>query len=200
MRQDVNARSIADSWRSYAVSLAEVLQSLTCTDKTGMLLTSDEAFVQAVVQGRACQQEHTMFFIGNGASATMASHTAADLFKNAKVRTSALTDIAMITAFSNDVAYTEVFSAPIAQVMCAKDVLVAISSSGASPNIVNACEAARKKGGFIITLSAMHPENPIRSMGDLNFYVSAQTYGYAETAHAAVLHRIVDLLCATAGN
>ncbi|MDM8554396.1 hypothetical protein QUF75_06660 [Desulfococcaceae bacterium HSG7] len=61
-----------------------------------------------------------------------------------------------------------------------------------SPNVVNAVKAAERIGGTVITLSAMSPDNSIRKMGDINFYIPAQTYGMAETAHAAILHFWMD--------
>lgn len=186
------------NWTSYITSLNDILNNMVCTDRDGNVVNADDAFKQTTDWGRTCRNGKTMYFCGNGASATMASHTGADLFKNGKLKTYAFTDIAMITAFSNDIAYGEVFASPLRQVMDEKDILVGISSSGGSPNVLNACKAAREKGGIVITCSAMKPENPLRSLGDINFYVSAPTYGFAEIAHAAILHRMIDLLVADA--
>ena len=72
------------------------------------------------------------------------------------------------------------------------DILIAISSSGNSLNIVNAVKTAKQMNGAVITLSAMSAENSIRHLGDVNFYVPAQTYGTAETTHAAILHYWMD--------
>ncbi len=72
--------------------------------------------------------------------------------------------------------------------------LVAISSSGASKNILCATEVAQKMGLKIITLSAMSPKNQLRAKGFLNAYVSAATYGYEETCHAAILHHWMDMM------
>ena len=76
--------------------------------------------------------------------------------------------------------------------MCTGDMLVAISSSGQSQNIIRAVEEANKLGGFTVTLSAMKRENTLRSMGMINFYIPADTYGMAETCHAAILHYWID--------
>ena len=72
--------------------------------------------------------------------------------------------------------------------------VVAISSSGNSPNIIRAVHQAKELGGTVITISAMNEDNAIRKLGDLNFYVPAKTYGLAETAHAAILHFWMDLV------
>ena len=137
-------------------------------------------------------QKKTIFLIGNGASASMASHAAADLAKNAHLRTEVFSDLSLITAFANDMGYENVFAEPLRNTMCAGDMLVAISSSGQSTNVIRAVEQASRLGGFVVTLSAMKPENKLRAMGMLNFYIPADTYGNAETGHAAILHYWID--------
>jgi D-sedoheptulose 7-phosphate isomerase len=72
--------------------------------------------------------------------------------------------------------------------------LVAISSSGRSPNILAAVDAAEELGLTVVTLSAKDAENPLRRRGHLNLYVAAETYGLAETSHAAALHWWMDLV------
>jgi D-sedoheptulose 7-phosphate isomerase len=70
--------------------------------------------------------------------------------------------------------------------------VVAISSSGRSANILQAVQTTRKTGGKVITLSAMQRDNPLHNLGDLNFYIPAPSYGMAETCHAAILHYWID--------
>ena len=99
-----------------------------------------------------------------------------------------------MTALANDISYEEVYAEPLRWNMKAGDMLVAISSSGNSPNIVRAVKTAQSLNGTVVTLSAMGEDNAIRRLGDLNFYVPAQTYGLAETAHAAILHYWMDMI------
>lgn len=134
----------------------------------------------------------TVYFVGNGASASMASHFAADLAKNALLHTEVFTDLSLITAIANDLSYDQVFSEPLSRRLIEGDMLVAISSSGKSPNILRAVETAKNLGGKVITLSAMDFDNSLRNMGDINFYVPAKSYGMAETCHAALLHFWID--------
>ncbi len=138
--------------------------------------------------------ERTVYLVGNGASSSMASHLAADLAKNGRVHTEVFTDQSLLTAIANDMSFEEVFAEPLRRRMKAGDMLVAISSSGGSPNVLKAVAEARRRGGFIVTLSAMKSSNPLRQRGDLNYYISAQTYGEAETCHAAILHHWMDLV------
>ena len=133
-----------------------------------------------------------VYLVGNGASASMAAHFAADLAKNGALLTRTLTEPAMLTALANDACYEVVYAEPLRWWMNPADMLVCISSSGNSPNIVAAAAAAREKGGRVVTLSAMGTDNRIRARGDLNFYFPAETYGLAESAHAVLLHYWMD--------
>ncbi len=137
--------------------------------------------------------EGTLFMVGNGASATMASHMSLDVTKNGGLKAQAFNDIASLTAIGNDLGYDEVFAFPLSKYASAGDVLLTISSSGNSPNVIRAIEAAHEKGMKVITLSAMKPENRSRAMGDLNFYVPSETYGLTECAHQMLLHWWLDM-------
>jgi len=133
-----------------------------------------------------------VIYIGNGGSASIASHMAADLWKNGGVKALCFTDPALLTCLANDLGYENVYSAPAEAFAEKGDVLVAISSSGSSANILKAGKAARKKGCVLVTLSGFAPDNPLRSMGDVNFYVPSRVYGVVETAHSALCHCVVD--------
>ena len=103
-----------------------------------------------------------------------------------------VSDSAMLTALGNDIGYEEVFSAPLRWYAEAGDQLITISSSGNSPNILRALEAARELGLSIVTLSGLRPDNSSRKLGDLNFYVPAKTYGIVESVHQVLLHLCLD--------
>ena len=134
-----------------------------------------------------------LIFIGNGASATMAAHFALDFSKNAGIRALSLIDGAMLTALVNDIGPEAMFAKQIEFYAQDGDVLVAISSSGSSPNILAAAAQARKSGCSIITFTGFDPTNPLRLSGDLNFHVPAEEYGFVEVTHNALIHAILDL-------
>ena len=145
--------------------------------------------------GLACKNLDTcVYFVGNGASASMASHFSADLAKQVGVRSAVFTDLSLLTALANDISYEMAYAEALRLNMRKGDMLIAISSSGNSTNIVNAINVARKLNGTIITLSAMDEDNSIRQLGDLNFYVAASTYGFAESGHTVILHYWIDRL------
>lgn len=183
------------SWMETVNCLNDCLCGLLVSDSTGAPLETEAGFAQLCITTQALKKRGgTIFLVGNGASASMASHVAADLAKNAHIRTEVFSDLALITAVANDISYDEVFAEPLRRRMQPGDMLVAISSSGNSPNVVNAAAEARKLGGEIISLSAMQPTNKLKGTGDLNFYLPGDTYGMAESGHAAVLHHWIDMM------
>lgn len=185
----------AGSWKQHVEVLGSLLSGLDCTGRKGEEWTTDEAFACWRDWAVACRKaRRTLYLIGNGASASMASHFSADLAKNAHLHTEVFSDLSLVTAIANDLGYDQVFSEPLSRRASEGDMLVAISSSGRSRNILEAVEVAGKRGLTVVTLSAMAPDNPLRRAGDLNFYVAAETYGHAETAHAAILHHWMDMM------
>lgn len=149
-------------------------------------LWADETFARR-------EQGATFFFAGNGASATMAEHFSHDCLQNGGMRTDTCSETAHITAIANDLSFEEVFSFRIGRLARPGDMLITISSSGNSPNIIRAIETAKEKGAFVVTLSGMKGDNRSRQLGDLNFYAPMATYGLVETAHALLLHCWLDL-------
>ena len=134
----------------------------------------------------------TIYLIGNGGSAAVAEHMAIDLTKNAGLRALAVSGSPMITTFSNDYGYENVFSKAVESYARKGDILVAISSSGESKNILNACKKARNKKLKIITLSGFKNNNRLRKMGDINFWVKSDAFGFLEVLHGLILHFIND--------
>ncbi len=141
---------------------------------------------------RAKENRSTIYIIGNGGSAAVAEHTAIDLTKNAGIRAMAISGSPMLTTFSNDYGYEKVFQKAIESFAEEGDVLVAVSSSGTSKNILNACKVARKKRLKIITLSGFKETNPLRALGDINLWVGSEAFGYLEILHGLILHYIID--------
>ena len=133
-----------------------------------------------------------IFLIGNGGSAAIAEHMAIDLTKNAGLRAMTLSGTPQLTTFANDFGYQFIYSKALEAYADQGDVLIAISSGGTSPNILNAIEAARKLGCTIITFTGFAADNPVRQKGDINIYVAATAYGYVELIHNLLIHFIND--------
>jgi len=138
------------------------------------------------------ESNSTIYVIGNGGSAAVAEHTAIDLTKNAGAKALAVSGSPMLTTFSNDYGYKNVFKKFIELFAEKEDVLIAISSSGSSENIINACKEAKRKGAKVITLSGFDEDNPLRRLADIDFWVESKAFGYLEILHGLILHWMVD--------
>ena len=177
------------TWKTEVEALQSLLGAVSFCNKAGKGMAAEKGFQSwCRLTGKVSAGHRAIYLIGNGASASMASHFAADLAKNARLHTQVFTDLSLVTAVSNDMGFEHVFAEPLKRRGVKGDMLVAISSSGKSPNILKAVDVARRLGLVVVTLSAMSPENPLRAAGDLNIHVSAVTYGHAESCHAAILH------------
>ena len=135
-----------------------------------------------------------LIFIGNGASATISSHQATDFWKNGGMRAIAFNDAALITCVSNDIGYKHVFEKSIEMFADDGDILFAISSSGQSENIITGAKAAKNKNCEIITLSGFAHNNPLRSKGNINFYVPSNFYGHVEILHHSICHCVLEYI------
>jgi D-sedoheptulose 7-phosphate isomerase len=178
----------------YAKDICEGLNFTIVTDGTGKELEKEQAYEIWAERAHVLHESQNglMFFCGNGASATMAEHMSHDWFQNGQINTYSVSETSHITAISNDLSYEDVFAYRINRICSERDTLVTISSSGNSPNVVKAIKTAKEKGVFVITVSGKKADNKSRSMGDLNFYVPLDTYGMVESAHAILVHGVLD--------
>jgi D-sedoheptulose 7-phosphate isomerase len=133
-----------------------------------------------------------IYIIGNGGSASIASHAAVDFMNVAKLSAHTLHDSAVLTCMANDYGYENSFSSILKTVVKENDLLIAISSSGQSKNIINAVKIAKENGIVVITLSGFSSENGLRSSGDINFWSNSSDYGMVEISHQFILHNIAD--------
>ncbi len=179
----------------YFATLDRVARAISATDAHGVaqeLNSAVERFAQMCRESRDAGGR--LMFIGNGGSASIASHMAVDFSKNGGVPAAAFNDPMFLTCLSNDLGYENVFAFQIEQNGRAADTLVAISSSGKSANILKGVAAARKRDAKVVTLSGFGADNPLRGGGDLNFYVPAAEYGYVELLHSCICHCVLDSL------
>lgn len=136
----------------------------------------------------------TIFLIGNGGSSAIAEHMAIDFTKNAGLRAMAISGSPILTTFSNDYGYEKVFQKAIENFSSEGDILIAISSSGTSKNILNACKAAKAKKMKIVTFSGFSVDNPLKKEGNINFWVDSKAFGYVELIHNLLIHYINDAI------
>lgn len=186
-----------DGTIGYLKGLGDVLLKIEASNAQGKSQSLETGMEEAVkIVAEQGNKRKKIIFIGNGGSAAIASHQSVDYWKNGGMRAIAFNDTSLLTCIGNDYGYPFVFEKPIEMFADPGDVLIAISSSGKSDNILNGVKMAKKKGLIAITLSGFKPDNPLRSLGDINFYVPAPTgaYGFVEIAHLALCHCIVDAI------
>jgi D-sedoheptulose 7-phosphate isomerase len=166
----------------------------TEADGFGQKMTLDQATYAVRIVARSFKRSGAkMILIGNGGSQTTAAHIAID-FGLAGIRATALNDAAMVTSHGNDFGFEAIYTKWLelheAQ---SPDILIALSCSGRSPNILDAMKYARAHGMGVVTLTGFEPDNPMRIEGDVNFYTPSHEYGFVQMAQLGILHAIVDI-------
>ena len=189
--------SLKESAKNYYRRLSHLLKKVQATkkDKSSLdFFAAIESLGELAMTQTAAGKK--IIFIGNGASASISSHMATDYWKNGGMRAVTFNDAALLTCLSNDCGYENVFGKSVEMFADEGDVLVAISSSGRSENILNGVRAARKVGSHVVTLSGFKSDNPLGSMGDINFFVPDEDYGPVEITHLSIIHCILDSIIA----
>ncbi len=178
----------------YLSKLKQALGSLNLDDvkKVAELLLS------------AKQSGGQIFILGNGGSASTSSHFACDLGKGTlknhyddeekRFRVVSLTDnVALLTAYANDLAYEDVFSQQLKNILREGDVVIAISASGNSPNVLRAVEFANKTNAKTVGFTGFDG-GKLKEMVDLCVHVQSNHYGRVEDVHLILEHIITSYL------
>ena len=136
-----------------------------------------------------------VLIFGNGGSAAISSHVSVDLTKNTKIKVFNFNEADLLTCFSNDYGYEKWVEKTIEFYGEQGDVVILISSSGKSQNMLNACKASKKKKiSKIITLTGDKKNNPLSKLGDINLWVDSDIYNHIENTHQVWLLSICDLI------
>jgi D-sedoheptulose 7-phosphate isomerase len=185
-----------DDLSKYFLTLSDLLCRVEVTSKAGEAVDYANAATAVMTAARETHAAgNKLIFVGNGGSAAIASHMATDYSKNGGIRALALNDASMLTCLGNDLGYDRVFAKQVELYARPGDLVIAISSSGRSANILNAVDAAVAAGCTVATLSGFTPDNPLRRRGTWNFYVASDRYGFVEIGHLTICHAVLDFLC-----
>lgn len=173
----------------YFRTLSEQMLTIEVTDRQGAQLSLDQGTEKALEMVSGVRSaDRKVLLAGNGGSAAIASHAQNDLCSTAGVKAMVFTEQPLLTALANDYGYASVFERCVNLWAEPGDLMVTVSSSGKSENIIRGLQAAREHRCQLITLSGFSPDNPSRQLGDLNFYVPCSVYGIVESAHTALAH------------
>jgi D-sedoheptulose 7-phosphate isomerase len=181
-----------DFAREYVEGLQQCIESLDLGEVAEVIGYIEEAY----------DRGRQVLIIGNGGSAGAATHMAADLGKNIlpeghpdgarRLRALSLADnVAWITALANDLGYEHVFSEQIKNLVQEGDLVIAISGSGRSPNILEGMRAARRAGARVVALLGFDG-GPAKDLADAHVLVCAHRYGHIEDLHMVLIHLVTS--------
>ncbi|MCK4814799.1 SIS domain-containing protein [bacterium] len=178
--------------QNYVRGLRECLDEL-CQQEEWIEKITDKIF-------HAYENGGQVFIIGNGGSASTASHCALGFEKQSavegkpRIKSKSLTDnTALITALANDIDYTSIFKEQLINQLDEGDVVIGISASGNSPNILRAIEYARDKGAVTIGFTGFGGGR-LKELADECIVLSSNDYGQVEDTHLALTHIISGML------
>lgn len=176
----------------------EIIRAVVLLDKQAL-----GKMIELVAQ--AYRNDKHIYIIGNGGSASTASHMACDLGKGAltdindlkekRLRVISLTDnVALISAYANDTSYEEIFVQQLRNFLEKDDLIIAISGSGNSKNVLNAVLYAKKIGAKVVGLSGFHTGGKLAEMANLSIIVDSNYYGPIEDIHGMIGHLVAAAL------
>jgi len=176
----------------YGIRLKAVADQIVTVDQQAL-----EKVKSLILGASACGGK--VIIAGNGGSAAIASHVAVDLTKASGIRAINFNEADLITCFANDFGYEHWVEKALEFYADPKDVVILISSSGMSPNMVNAAKRAKAMGLPVVTLTGFRQDNSLKELGNINLWVNNSQYNIVETAHQVWLLVIVDQIAAEKG-
>ena len=143
---------------------------------------------------KARKDKKKVIFAGNGTSSLIATRGAMSMLGQLGIKCTSVNDPAFITAVANDFGYEDIFTRYINLYAEKGDVVVLISASGKSKNVVNSSAQAKEKGCTIITFSGFKTDNPLKKSGDINFWTSCKNYSKVESVHSVWMGMVCDFI------
>ena len=140
------------------------------------------------------KKKNKIILVGNGGSASISSHVAVDFSKITGKRAICFNEANLITCFANDYGYENWVKESLRAFSISGDIIILISSSGKSKNLINACNFAKEKKLFVTTFTGFQKKNPLSKLGNINFWVNSNKYNIVEMVHHIWLLSLVDSL------
>ena len=168
--------------------LAEYPRLLANPEIPGLITALKDRIAEARDSGRK------LMLAGNGASASIASHLATDFSKQGGVRAMTFNDANLITALGNDCGYENWIAKALDFYADKGDVLILISSSGKSPNVVKAAHHAKELGLYVAAFTGFAKDNALGAASDINLWADSRSYNIVECTHMIWLTAVLDLL------
>ena len=140
----------------------------------------DDFLKIAKILNKIKKDKKKVILVGNGGSAAMASHVSVDLTKICKIRAVNFNEADLLTCFANDYGYENWVKEALSSYADKGDLLICISSSGQSKNIVNGANFAKKLGCKVVTLTGFDKKNTVKKIGHVNLWLNSKNYNLIE--------------------
>ena len=174
----------------YSKYLNEQKRLLSLNQSTNNKLENVQKYLESIKKNKG-----KVMIFGNGGSAAIANHFSVDLTKSSKIRCVNFNESSLLTCFSNDYGYDNWVKKAVEFYGNSKDMIILISSSGESRNMINACKFALEKKYFpIITFTGFKKHNSLNKLGHINFWINSKKYNHIENTHQVLLLSLVDFL------
>lgn len=168
----------------------ELIKNCKCSSNIDDVIQIEKAFcVVNEYLELTKKQEGVVYIIGNN---QVASKMSTELIKTLNIASSSLLDLNLLMSFTCEYGYENSYTKPLNVLLKENDLLIAMSNSGQSPNVLNAAYFARKKNIKILTLSGGAYFNQLRQIGDLNFWFDSKDYMLIEMSYSFILHTIIS--------
>ncbi|MBF0610587.1 MAG: SIS domain-containing protein [Magnetococcales bacterium] len=178
-----------------ADQLAALLRGGVFTHMDGQVMGEEDGLGRGLgLLNGSRQERNRLYLVGNGGSNAVIAHVANDFLKTCHCLVHILHDPATLTCLANDYGYENAYATALSILARPGDLLIAVSSSGRSANILNAVQAMTQAGGQVMTFSGFAPDNPLRQLGQWNYWIPSSHYGLVEIAHLVVLHHLAECL------
>ncbi len=187
---NLNSETISSYFQTYVDSYYKAIKSID-------LNSLDRAFTTIV---KTIESNSWIYFCGNGGSAEISNHMECDHLKGTSSNTSLLprvkslsSNVGLISAVANDIDYSEVYSYQLSRVGRGGDLLISVSSSGNSTNIIKAQTVALSLGITTIALTGFNGGES-KSLANISLHVPESNYGIVEDAHQSILHILAQYI------
>ncbi|PXX44370.1 D-sedoheptulose-7-phosphate isomerase [Aquitalea magnusonii] len=186
---------LTDNFLIYSQQFQGILAQAQATDGNNIPMSIEHSLQrtkEVLLSVRA--EGKDVYLLGNGGSAALVAHVQTDLVNKCRLRAHVLQEPSLLTCMSNDYGYANAYQELISRYIRSGDVVLAVSSSGQSANILQACDSALANEANIITLSGFSANNHLRSKGMINIWLPSDDYGMVEVGHQLILHYLSDSL------
>jgi D-sedoheptulose 7-phosphate isomerase len=186
---------LTDNFHTYSQQFQCILAQAQASDGNNIHMSIEHSLQrmkEVLLSVRA--EGKDVYLLGNGGSAALVAHVQTDLVNKCRFRAHVLQEPSLLTCMSNDYGYPNAYQELLSRYIRSGDVVLAVSSSGQSANILQACDIAQANEAKVITLSGFSANNRLRGKGMINIWLPSDNYGMVEVGHQLILHYLSDSL------